>query len=304
MIKNTNMDNIKNLNTLKEVEEYRKKINEACDERASYINRCIEANDLSKKSFVYLKEAFEAIAPELYKTSQGKKVIKKYTNTIRENKNLSGIHSLCENVRKANKDSDVNFLINEISSKSWIENRKTLKEDVATIGRIVAEGYLLAGSKENLPKENQAFVSSLTFIAENKKTNKNIAEFSDAIKIIREHIENAEPKKNVFENVNLDKVVEELLEEFNKKYSDSLNEEELKALKEISESEDREAVFENYKKQCINKINEAKAEFSANGDTASSERLSSVLEQVSNKKYTLDTIGSDICNLIELTNIF
>ena len=35
-----------------------------------------------------------------------------------------------------------------------------------------------------------------------------------------------------------------------------------------------------------------------------SKRLENVIEQVSNKKFCLDTIGEDICNLMELSNIF
>lgn len=298
------MNNIDNFKTLKEIEKYRKEINEACDKRAKYINRCVEASEISTKPFVYLKETFESISPKLYKTEDGQKILKKYTKIIRENKNLSLMHQLCENIRKANKDSDIDFFINSIADKEWTVNRKSLKEDMKKIGRVVAEGYIMVGETEDLPKEDNAFIASVGYISENKKTQKNIAEYSDAVKVIREHIEKNETKSNMFESKNLEEVTQRLLEDFNKKYSDSLNEEEFKALKEISGSEDREAVFEKYKKDCLSKISEAKAQFVANGDTESSNRLSSVMEQVSNKKYMLETIGSDICNLIELSNIF
>ena len=96
----------------------------------------------------------------------------------------------------------------------------------------------------------------------------------------------------------------ELLEAFNKKYSETLNEEEAKVLKEIASSENREEIFNKYKSLCVENISKAKCNFDENGDSNSSKRLTSVLEQVNNKKFSLDTVGEDICNLIELSNIF
>lgn len=295
---------INSFKTLNEVEAYRKKINEACDKRAKYITRVLEADELRKKSFSYLKEAFEAISPKLFQTSKGKKIMNQYTKTIRESKNLSAYHSLCENIRKANKNSDLDFFVNTIANENWNINKKQLAEDVAKLADIVAVGYILEGSKEELPKENPELISAINYIAENKKTAKNIAEYSDAVKVIRENVEKNEERTNVFENVNIDNLAQSLLEEFNKKYSENLNEEETKALKEICCSENREETFNKYKESCISKISEVKAKCDLKGDIASSQRLSTVMEQVSNKSYSLDTIGSDICNLIEISSIF
>jgi len=75
-------------------------------------------------------------------------------------------------------------------------------------------------------------------------------------------------------------------------------------LKEVSSTTDRISVFEKYKNQCIDKINETKEKYAADGDMNSVKKLSNVVEQVSVKSYNLDTLGNDICNLIELKNIF
>ena len=55
---------------------------------------------------------------------------------------------------------------------------------------------------------------------------------------------------------------------------------------------------------CAESISKARVAFEKNGDANSMNRLTSVLEQVNNKKFSLDTVGEDICNLIELSNIF
>ena len=49
---------------------------------------------------------------------------------------------------------------------------------------------------------------------------------------------------------------------------------------------------------------ESKKDFEEKGDKSSSERMTAILEQVSNKTYSLENLGNDICGFIELKNIF
>lgn len=296
---------INSFKTVREVEEYRQKMNEECNSRIKFIESVRKANDLSNKSFNYIKECFESLSPELFGNSDGKKLLTRYIDAVKGSRNLTTMQTICEGIRKSGKNTDIDFLLNKLSEDKDIK-KSTLKDDVKSIGMILAEAYLLTGEKadELIPTENRKLNSAIDYIIENKCTLKNMSEYSDAIKIIRENIENKESANNVFEARNLDELANELLNEFNKKYSETLNEEESKVLKELASSENREEVFNKYKSLCAENISKAKENFDKKGDKNSSERLSSVLEQVNNKKYSLDTIGEDICNLMELSNIF
>lgn len=298
--------NINDFKTIEEVENYRNEINEACDKRADFITLCEKADKLSHKPFGYIKDCFEAIAPELFKSKEGKKIMSNYSKTIRENKNLSALHNLYENIRKSGKDMDIDFFANNIANTNWNVDKKTLSEDTLKVGRILAEGYLHLGkSAEDLfPSENTVLESAVSYIAENKKTNKNIAEYSNAIKVIKENISSKESEENVFESTDLDVLAKSLLQEFNKKYSSELTEEEANALREVSSSENREDVFNKYKNACQSKLSESKKDFEEKGDKSSSERMTAILEQVSNKTYSLENLGNDICGFIELKSIF
>lgn len=298
--------NINDFKTIEEVENYRKEINEACDKRADFITLCEKADKLSHKPFGYIKDCFEAIAPELFESKEGKKIMSNYSKTIRENKNLSALHNLYENIRKSGKDMDIDFFANNIANTNWNVDKKTLSEDTLKVGRILAEGYLHLGkSAEDLfPSENTVLESAVSYIAENKKTNKNIAEYSNAIKVIKENISSKESEENVFESTDLDALAKSLLQEFNKKYSSELTEEEANALREVSSSENREDVFNKYKNACQSKLSESKKDFEEKGDKSSSERMTAILEQVSNKTYSLENLGNDICGFIELKSIF
>ena len=300
------MDYVNTLNTIQEVESYRNMINEMCDKRHKFIVLCEEAKELSTKSFGFIKESFEALSPILFKSSEGKKLMNKYTKMIKENKNLSSLHTINENIRKAGSETDIDFFVNSLMVVEWGVNPSTLKEDTKKLGRVLSEAYLLVGeeAKSLIPNENVSLSNAVNFIAESKKGTKNISEYSDAARIIKEHIKSKDAKKNVFESVDLDTLAKRLVEDFNVKYSDKLTIEEANALREISSSEDRESVFNKYKEVCESKITEAKKNFESKGDKASSDRLGVVLEQIASKSYVLDTVGADICSLIELSNIF
>ena len=300
------MDYVNTLNTIQEVESYRNTINEMCDNRHKFIVLCEEAKELSTKSFGFIKESFEALSPILFKSSEGKKLMNKYTKMIKENKNLSSLHTINENIRKAGSETDIDFFVNSLMVVEWGVNPSTLKEDTKKLGRVLSEAYLLVGeeAKSLIPNENVSLSNAVNFIAESKKGTKNISEYSDAARIIKEHIRSKDAKKNVFESIDLDALAKRLVEDFNVKYSDKLTIEEANALREISSSKDRESVFNKYKEVCKSKITEAKKNFESKGDKASSDRLGVVLEQIASKSYVLDTVGADICSLIELSNIF
>lgn len=300
-------DIINSFKTISEVENYREIVLEACKSRINYLQTLTKAANLSEKNFGYIKECFEAISPELFNLKEGKQILNKYTKTIKESKNLSSLHKIYETIRKAGKDTDVDFLMKSLPETKWNIDKKTVNEDVKKLGKILAEGYIMLGQEKAdsiLPKENAYLYKAVNYIAENQISKSNLLECSDAIKIIKSNILQKDGIKNVFENKDLDELANELLEEFNKKYSDSLSTEETNVLKEIASSEDRESIFNKCKASCIEKITEAKAKFEKDGDSNSSNRLASVIEQVNNKAYNLETIGEDVCNLIELSNIF
>lgn len=301
-----NIDKINKLNTLNEVESVRQQVNEACDKRAEYIKTCMKADQMSKRGFGFIKESFEAISPSLYETKEGKSILRKYVKTIKENKNLSSLHAIYESIRKANKNTDVDFFVNSLINENWEINKKSLANDVKKIGRVLAEGYIYLGkdTEKLLPKENAQLDNAVRFIAENKKTKNNLAAYSDAVKIIKESIDSNEAVLDTVLTSNLDEVIEGLINDYNQKYDGMLTNDEVAIVQELANSDKKEEVFNKYKDSCKEKVAEAKENFAKAGDEKSAKRLSVVLEQIDAKKFSIDTAANDITALIKLTNIF
>lgn len=299
-----NIEGIDKITDFKTLDELKNEINETIDNRIEKMNLASKANDLSNKPFGYLKECFEYMAPSLYEYKEGKKILKSYINTIRENKNLKELHKIYENIRKASKDGDLDFFIENFVGYNWNIDKKTLKEDVKKLGDIVAEAFLYESFNNNelsLPEEKVNVNYAIDYVCENKLNGSNITNYSAAIKIIKEEIEKHD-SSNIF-NKTTKKDNNTVVKEFNEKYND-LDEAEKKVVSEIVNNANPETVFESYKNKCKEKIEEKKEEFVKQNDTNSVSRLESILEQINKKKYSEESLVEDITNIIDITNIF
>lgn len=300
-------DIINEFKNVKSIESFRKEINEECDKRIERINLLEEADKLSNKSFGYIKECFESISPKLFESVDGKKIINKYTSTIKSSNNLNTLHTVYENIRKSGKNSDIDFIINNIIAENFDLDKKKTDKEIKELGNILAEGYIFLGETKNslIPEENEKLNNAVKFITENKKTMKNLSEFSSAVKVIREEIEEHDNVvSHHISEKNIDEMAEMLVREFNEKYLDKLNDEEKKLVKELSESNNKEEVFNKYKDICSTKITEAKNNFEKEGNIESVKKLNNLFEQISNKVYVEETLTKDLFNFIEMSSIF
>lgn len=285
------MENIDKLMTVESVEEYRKKLNEACDGRVAYIEKINKAARLAGKGFGTIKENMENVSHLLFSTKEGGALLGKYQATIKGSKALSSMHTLYEGIRKANSASDVNFFINEIASQKWGVNKKELKEGLQKLGEVIGSAYIMLGSEadEFITEGNKKLDEAVEYIATTPKTQKNIAEYSNAVKVIREQIENTNP---TVESPEYDKLVRE----FNEKYEGKLTKEEMDLVNEVRSGKNFEEIFNSYKERITNALSE-------NKDNIPDDKVQSLNEQLSEKKFSEDTFCEDILNLSEIYRI-
>lgn len=297
---------IESINTINELKDYRAKINESLNEREKYINKCITAHKLGHDSFYSIKENFESLSPKLFKSENGKKIISKYQKTVSESKNLTSLYSLYENIRKANKSVDVDTFINSLCGNNWIKNEETINEDIERLGSVLSEAYIEVGDITDIKNCDGKVDNAVNYIIENRKNKNNIAEYSAAMKIIKEHILSKDGECEVVnENSNFDSYVNRLVSDFNEKYSENnLSSEELEIMKEFCETNDHEKIFEHHKEVCKKKLSEAKDEFAGNGDSESAMKIATILEQVDSKQYNSSSVFNDVISMVGLSNVF
>jgi hypothetical protein len=285
------MENIDKLMTVESVEEYRKKLNEACDERVAYIDKINKAAKLASEGFGSIKENMENVSHLLFSTKEGGALIGRYQETIKNSKALSSMHTLYEGIRKANSASDISFFINEMASQEWNVKKEELREDVKKLGEVIGAAYVMLGkdADEFITEGNKRLDEAIEYIATNKKTKKNIAEYSNAVRVIREQIERTNPTEDSQE-------FDKLMREFNEKYNGKLTKEEMDIVNEVREGKNFEEIFNSYKEKITNALSE-------NKDNIPNDKIKSLNEQLSEKKFSEDTFCEDILNLSEICRI-
>jgi hypothetical protein len=296
---------INNIKTKKDLISLKNKINEAIDARESFIELCEFAHKSGNNNFGFIKESFEILSPELFRSNEGKNIISKYIKTINESKNLKSLHTIFENIRKADKNVDIDFFINNITDTKWEKNNSTLHEDINKLGRVLSEAILCVGKKsQNLLSENvdNRLNSAIIYIIENNKNKNNIVDYSNAVKIIKENISSKEGASTIFENKNFDSYVNEIVESFNLKYKD-LSETEKNIVKEVSKSDNKEELFNKYKTECITDLQKAKSQYKGI-DEASYNHLTNIIEKIEGKKFINENISIDVCGFINLSKLF
>ena len=297
---------LKGTGSLEDLDTLRNEVNEMIDTRRRVLNLISEARELAGKSFGYLKESFENLSPRLYRTGEGKAVIKRYTSVIRENKSLSSLHKLYENVRKAHSGIDFDYFVGTLCETDWNVDKRELNEGMGRLANVVAEAYVTVGegAGKYLGTENDRLDGALEFIAENKVGQGNIVRYSEAVKVIREAAErNGNIADSFKKETDLDKTIEDLVAKYSKdEYTDA--EEKDLLTNQIARSGDEETVFIKKKTECVDSLDEAIKRYSDGNHEEELTALRRIHEQVSAKTYNPETIGPDICNFVEMSKLF
>lgn len=299
-------DKINDIKSLEELDSYQGRLNEMFDVRRRVLSLVSEAKEMGNKSFGYLKESFENMSPKLFKSDEGKAVMSKYTKTIKENKSLSSLHKLYENIRKAHSGIDVDYFVGTLCETNWNVKERELNDGLNKLSGIVAEGYIVVGegASKYLGTENDRLDGAIEYIAENKVGPKNLVKYSEAVRVIRENVEkNGNIADSFKKETDLDKMIEDLVAKYSTdEYDDREEKDMLK--NQIARSGDEETVFIKKKTECVDSLDEAIKKFSDGEHEEELSTLKKIHEQVSAKSYNPETIGPDICNFVEMSKLF
>jgi hypothetical protein len=235
---------------------------------------------------------FEDALPSLFKTN--KKVIKEFVNTIKEDKNLLNQHKFYQALKNINEHTDIHTYINEalLLVKEGIDI-KTLNESNDKLSKIIKENGIRPSSEIN--EDVLKYFESCDFLFKNNRKLSNLP-------IISENINNLINYINTQTILKEDKInIYDMLENFEKKYDNILNEAEKNFVKNIltSSSDEKEHLFNNIKKECIEIINSL-LESTKDEET---DGLNAIKEQINEKTFCETTLVKDIANFLEIKDI-
>ena len=290
-----------NATTIEEIDTIKKAFNRLCESRVEKLELLNTISNIS--SFGELKTIFESIAPSLFTSSYGRNCIKRFVNTINENKSLQTMYLLNENIAHCSYDGDKKAFLTESINLAKDVNKNDFLKGIIALQEDLIKGVAILTSEDikninnaineiNINKEMSEILDNLVL---NPKRMSNLLEFNQSIDKLVPYMEEIANIKNDT------KVLGESVEDIINRINEEESKENIDFIKTLIESEDKESIFEEYKDDCIKSIKKAIRENKS--DEEISNKLSVILEKIGNKEYNISTFGADIASFIEIENV-
>lgn len=269
-----------------------RKINEAKNKQA--------VNSISRMPLYKLKNIFEGIVKKVYESKDGKKDIGRYIKAIKGSKELNEMYCILETINKKeiSENVDSSLFLNECIALSERIDQKKYEHSLNELRKVIKECVtrlsLDASTIEELSEGDKKEIDeSIHYILSNKKNTKILGEylsnFSKVSNYINETRKVETEKPVVTENVSLDELVTENMEEWEKEAIEKIS------LNSLSGKDDS-FLFETYKNECINMIEESLTD----EEIENRAHLETMKMQLESKAYNSDTFVDDILKLSEL----
>lgn len=283
---------IQNTKTFEELETLKQGFLTECEVQH---DRIAVANALgSINNFGDAKVMFESLIPSLLGKKEGKTLIKKYTNTIKENKSLKTIYAYHEGLKdNTTADAKKNYITEALSIGNKIDNTEYLN-GLESVIKLISESFKLIGNKEVLniitfDDNIKAINESINYLATTTKTVKNINQYINHINTASETL--VESKQNT--DFNIDVTLDDVL---SSKSNNAQN-----VMESIfDDSVDKEITFKKTKEECLKMIKEQR---NSSHDFEVSTKLDEMAQKLSKKTYNYDTYTKDMLFMSELQEV-
>ena len=250
------------------------------------------------------KHIFESISKDFYNTPKGKKILKEYVDTIKKNNSLRKAFIIFENMNKPQSVLSPDLFVNENLSFMQEIKLSEYKAGLKKINNIIRESIELAALNteelEELIKEAKTDeAEAIDYLINNRKTLKNIAEYTNKVSTLTESVKN----KRIFKSedaLSESLTISDLLNMINESVS-GLGKEEANAVKDLTlislSGQDGKEIYETYKNKCKDILEEAVKNEEA---LETRSRFQRMLGQINERNYNKSTLNEDVLNFARL----
>lgn len=250
------------------------------------------------KNFGIINHIFENALPKLYKSKQHQ-VIKDYITCIKEDKNLLAQFQFYKALGKYQDSYELDAYLTEALSlvKEKI-NKSTLKESNNKLAKIIKDNNIKPN--DFITESNLAFYNNCNILFCKDKKLTNMTEMADTFNAVSDYIKTHPQalQENIF---NPDKAIKEFTQKLNK----TLTTEEKTFVEEIIDAKSKgatqrkEKLFNKFKNECIEIVNNLMKESSSDDVLG----LQEIKKQLEDKKFCLETIIQDMAQLLEIRDV-
>lgn len=290
-------------NNINELERIREAFNSVVDKEQE-LNRIHSLKEsVEELSIPELKQAYESISDKLYATDCGKKLLSKYIKLVAENKTVRTEYAIVNGIYAPMDVMDAPMYLSELfdihgkRDKEYNEKKgqvvDLLKECIDTVN-------MSSSDLENIINESKNDVNrSIEYLLSVKRTASNVNDRVKSMKLLEGKVNDS---NIVNESIVDSRTASELINDLSN-ITDGLEEWQKRVVNDISkyilENKTKEDLFNDYKAECINTINES-INNTEDGNFETVSQLKGMVSQLSEKKYNKETVNEDLFMLSEL----
>lgn len=245
------------------------------------------------RNFGVIYQIFEANTKKLLSNNKGRKNLKKILNLIKENKVLLHEFNIYNTFTNPTNVTNVEEYVNEAISLIKQYPKDVLKEENEKLIKLFKEYNLNENIELNL--DNDYIFECIETLLTTPKTFNSFQKINDIKKHLCEYVNRNNKVLN--EAVDLDSVYDDLKDKFVSKYENVLSDHELQLFKDVSEPEKAKKIFEQYKQELLDLLQE---EITKGSNVT---EWQAIFEKVQNKKFNKDKVLKDISEFIEIKNL-
>lgn len=290
-------------NNISELERIREAFNSVVDKKQE-LNRIYSLKEsVEELSIPELKQVYESISDKLYATDGGKKLLSKYIKLVTENKTMQTEYVIVNGIYSPMDVMDTHMYIAElfdIHGKRDKEYKAKKGQVVDLLKECIDMVNMSSYDLENIINESKNDVnSSIEYLLSVKRTASNVNDRVKSMKLLEGKVNDANiVNESIVDNRKASELVNDLsnitdgLEEWQKRVVNDIS-------KYILENKTKEDLFNDYKEECINTINES-INNAEDGNFETVSQLKGMVSQLSEKKYNKETVNEDLFMLSEL----
>jgi hypothetical protein len=247
------------------------------------------------RNFGAIYKIFEANTPAMLQNPKQTKQIVKVMEMIKEDKVLANEFAIYNSITNPINVENSKDYVNESLNLTKNYDSKTIREHNQKFLETLRKYNF--NENININDEEQELFESIEYVITNPKSFNNINEYNKIQNHFVDYIN--ENNQHIDKNVNIETIYENKINELIDKHIDSLNEDEIKLIRDITTNPTKaKKLFNENKKEVINLIeNEMK-------NNANVNEWQDILENIKKKEYSKENALSNIAEFLEIKNTF
>ena len=257
-------------------------------------------NEMNTTNFGVLNHIFENELPTLIKTN--KKAVRNVIKTIKEDKNLRSQFNFYNVIKEQYNSKHAEIITPEIALDNIVKivsediDLNTVKDSNKKLRDVMFENGIKP--TEFVDEDSRKLYENGNVILTSKRNTNNMISLIESRDAVCKWMDAHKSDK-----INEGKTPDEMIKEFEDKLKDNLNESEISFVQQITDwrspiaEQRKEKLFNKFKNECINKINEMLKEDAENVE------LKGLSDQINEMNFNKETIVKDIAKLLEIRDI-